>query len=44
MFFQSGYATLDGLNVLKEAGVKIIRVLRADAPVKDKTSVPYPEK
>lgn len=44
VFFQSGYATLDGLNVLKEAGVKIIRVLRADAPVKDKTSVPYPEK
>lgn len=44
VFFQDGYATLDGLNVLKSAGVKIVRVLRKDAPIKDKTSVPYPEK
>lgn len=44
VFFNDGYATLDGLNVLKAADVKIIRVLRAKSPAKDKTSVPYPEK
>lgn len=44
VFFNDGYATLDGLNVLKAAGVRIIRVHRTDAHVKDETSVPYPEK
>lgn len=44
VFFNEGYATLDGHRVLKTAGIKIVRVLRAEAPVKDKTSVPYPEK
>lgn len=44
VFFNEGYATLDGLNVLKAAGVKIIRVQRTTVTVQDKTSVPYPEK
>lgn len=44
VYFNDGYATLDGLNVLKAADVKIIRVLRSDTAAKDKTTVPYPEK
>lgn len=44
VFFNEGYATLDGYNVLKAAGVEIIRVIRKTLPVEDQTAVPYPEK
>lgn len=44
IFFTEGYATLDGHNVLKSAGITIVRVLREKAMPIDTISVPYPEK
>lgn len=44
VYFNDGYATLDGMNVLKSSGIKLIRVQRESALKLDKVTVPYPEK
>ena len=43
VFFNEGYATLDGMNVLKASGIELIHVLRTSAPA-SKATLPYPEK
>ncbi len=43
VFFNEGYATLDGMNVMKSSGIELIHVLR-DTAYADNATLPYPEK
>ncbi|MCA9372500.1 hypothetical protein KC921_00205 [Candidatus Woesebacteria bacterium] len=44
VFFAEGYATLDGEELLKQAGIKITKVVVTNDATQRSISVPYPEK
>lgn len=44
LFFAEGYATLDGEELLKQAGVKITKVVVPNNATQRSVSMPYPEK
>ena len=43
VFFAEGYATLDGEELLKQAGIKITKVVVTNDATQRSISVPYPE-
>lgn len=44
LYFAEGYATLDGEQLLKQAGIKITKVITPNSAPSRSISMPYPEK